>query len=1094
MNPKDKLLNAAWVPFLEEMDMVDPFREQNPNRIVWSFVGNGKSRIDRVYVNSLSMGNVINMKYIRTPFHGHRILSFCLKKNIEWGRSYFKLNISLFEDEEFEVIVDEAIEEVGKLSNRTSREKWEIFMMTMKTKSIRYSTRRNWTKRRLKLDLIRQIEKIEERVDQPINTPHYEYLKGRLKEIQDKEIDGYIARVRFLAPYEKSECDIAFYSKLQDRKKASDGINQLAEKQGGEIFTDRGNILRIATNFYKNLYTSEKVNKNMQNKLLGNVKTKLSKELRDELDAPITAEEVKKAIDKLPRGKSPGIDGFPVEFYKVYWGKIKVLFMSYVREVKEEGLPNNRNVSVIKLSYKKKGEICLLSNYRPISLINADVKIITKVLSERLKLALPSIIHPTQTAVYKRRIDQNIHLVRDLIDIANRDNDTAAFIFLDQEKAFDRVNHNFLFRVMETFGIGDTFIAWVRKIYSNATSILGINGFFSEKIPLKRGVRQGCPLSALLYVLVIEVLAIQLRSNPNIVGFTVGGEKIVSVHYMDDTTITITQNRCFKEVIKELSQYEEASEAKVNYSKTQGLWTGSWKGRRISPMKNVKWSSGDIENLGIYFGNDNPSQKTFEKIVPKFKRRLAYWKQFTLTKMGKARVVEMFLASKLVYAMKFYPIPPHFQNELQDPIFNYVNFPKKAITIGQKEMWKIKINGGCKLVNMQVKSEASKAKWLMEMATNPDFRINLLTFSDLLGVQEGNNYGRDLIFMDKSFISRTLKTDNKFYKEAFRALSLFDRMKGVPSREGWDSENIFYNPLVLGKTGKTLKISNHFKINKIFKLGQLLDEKAKEARGIDHDKAQVSLLKNIRLNLGSFEVGAVKDDWVFFANGTNLKMTCINQKDLYEDAILRKSRAHKYQTKWVERLNTVILWEEVWTSVHCSLHSNETKCAIWEQLHLNFYTQYSYNKWHSTSKLCPLCQKRPDDIFHIILHCDFTNLIWTELQPILRRFLNKSVDDQEKALGLVNIKPSPGILLRNWVTFKVREQIMISERKAHYSGCPSIDSFKAQFNRSMADDIKRVMHRFNSEGAFSKIDELVAFNGVLCRKVSEDNYTINHIF
>ena len=113
-------MNAAWVPFLEEMDMVDPFREQNPNRIVWSFVGNGKSRIDRVYVNSLSMGNVINMKYIRTPFHGHRILSFCLKKNIEWGRSYFKLNISLFEDEEFEVIVDEAIEEVGKLSNRTS--------------------------------------------------------------------------------------------------------------------------------------------------------------------------------------------------------------------------------------------------------------------------------------------------------------------------------------------------------------------------------------------------------------------------------------------------------------------------------------------------------------------------------------------------------------------------------------------------------------------------------------------------------------------------------------------------------------------------------------------------------------------------------------------------------------------------------------------------------------------------------------------------------------------------------------------------------------------------------------------------------------
>jgi len=412
LNPKDRLLNTLWVPFLEEMDMVDPFREQNPNRTVWSFVGTGNSRIDRIYINSLSMGNVTNMKYIRTPFHGHRILSFCLKNNCEWGRSYFKLNTSLFEDEEYEKIVDEAIDEVGKLSNRTSREKWEVFMMSMKTKSIRYSTRRNWTKRRIKIDLIRQIEEIEEKENQPSNTPHYDYLKGRLKEIQDKEIDGYITRVRFLAPYEKSECDIAFYSKLENRKKASDGMNQLAEKQDGEIFTDKENILRIATNFYRNLYTSDKVNQKMQAKLLGNVKTKLSKEVRDDLDAPITAEEVKKAIDNLPRGKSPGIDGFPVEFYKVYWTKINALFMAYVREVKRDGLPSNRNVSVIKLSYKKKGEVYLLSNYRPISLINADVKIITKVLAERLKLALPSIIHPTQTAVYGRRIDQNVHLVK----------------------------------------------------------------------------------------------------------------------------------------------------------------------------------------------------------------------------------------------------------------------------------------------------------------------------------------------------------------------------------------------------------------------------------------------------------------------------------------------------------------------------------------------------------------------------------------------------------------------------------------------------------------------------------------------------------
>ena len=143
--------------------------------------------------------------------------------------------------------------------------------------------------------------------------------------------------------------------------------------------------------------------------------------------------------------------------------------------------------------------------------------------------------------------------------------------------------------------------------------MININGFFSERIPLRRGVWQGCPLSPLLYVLVIEVLAIQLRLNPNIVGFKVGGEKIVSAHYMDDTTIIIKQNRCFKEVIKELELYEKATEAKVNYKKTKGLWVGSWKGRRTSPMPGIKWTSGDVKNLGFILEMTIQHLKLFKK-------------------------------------------------------------------------------------------------------------------------------------------------------------------------------------------------------------------------------------------------------------------------------------------------------------------------------------------------------------------------------------------------------------------------------------------------------------------------------------------------
>ena len=136
----------------------------------------------------------------------------------------------------------------------------------------------------------------------------------------------------------------------------------------------------------------------------------------------------------------------------------------------------------------------MLSNYRPISLINVDLKILTKTLTNRLKPILPTIIHRSQTAVHGRKIDHNIHMLRDLVDLVDKEESQAAFIFLDQEKAFDRVDHQFLFKTMEAFGIGEEFITWIKVLYSNATTKIKINGYLSANIPLKRGVRQGCPL------------------------------------------------------------------------------------------------------------------------------------------------------------------------------------------------------------------------------------------------------------------------------------------------------------------------------------------------------------------------------------------------------------------------------------------------------------------------------------------------------------------------------------------------------------------------------------------------------------------------
>ena len=744
--------------------------------------------------------------------------------------------------------------------------------------------------------------------------------------------------------------------------------------------------------------------------------------------------------------------------------------------------------SVIKIIYKKTGEIFLLTNYRPISLINVDLKILTKALANRLKYILPSIIHVTQTAVYGRKIDQTVHLIRDLIDLANKDDEQAAFIFLDQEKAFDRVNHNFLYKTMRSFGIGEQFISWVRTIYSNASLILNINGFLSKRIPMNRGVRQGCPLSALLYVLVIEVLAIQLRVNPNIVGFKIGGEKIVSTHYVDDATIVIKQNRCFKEVIKELTEYEEASGAKVNYGKTEGLWAGAWKERRVSPI-NIKWTNKNVFSLGIFFGNNDPAKETYNKIIPDVNKKLNYWKQFTLSDIGKARVVEIFLSSKLNYAMKFYSIPTKLLNKLQSEIFSYINFPRKVVTIAQREMWKIRLHGGIKLPNIQIKSETVKAKCLIEMTSKPELNVNLNIFIELIGKQKGNISGGDLIFLQRTYMQNQLQTNSSYYKEALLAVAKFELKKGIKKVEDWDKEHVFYNPLFKTKNGKTFNSTKYFEERNIFSFGQMLEEKVKEVRQLQFDKSLVNLYNKITLN-----PTVRKEDMLILMDGTEINFTEVTLKQLYEEAIHRRNRDHHSQVKWTLKLNTSIVWEDVWNAVHNILSTNKTKNTIWHQIHLNFYTQYSYNKWHNRQLMCPLCLKITESIYHTILHCNFANTIWQDVEPTLLRLHPEPVTEEEKAFGLIPKKKTNGILLRNWITYLLRESIEQEEKEAYYTKQgANVEKFKQKFKLEMSLEIKIKSFRYKNENNERFFENIITHAG-FCEKDGDGGYRLKDIF
>lgn len=225
----------------------------------------------------------------------------------------------------------------------------------------------------------------------------------------------------------------------------------------------------------------------------------------------------------------------------------------------------SQRTGLITLLYKK-GDRTDLKNWRPISLLNCDYKILAKMISLRLANVLENIIQPDQTcSVPNRSIITNGLLLRDLVQIAEEKNIPAALISLDQLKAFDRVNWDFLFQTMSAFNFHPTFISWIKLLYTDIFSCVRVNGHLTETFSLTRGVRQGCPLSPLLYVIVAEVFAISIRQNSNIQGIPIPPRATNKIsQYADDTTLTVVGDKSIDEVFSTVTLFEQASGARIN--------------------------------------------------------------------------------------------------------------------------------------------------------------------------------------------------------------------------------------------------------------------------------------------------------------------------------------------------------------------------------------------------------------------------------------------------------------------------------------------------------------------------------------------------
>ena len=287
----------------------------------------------------------------------------------------------------------------------------------------------------------------------------------------------------------------------------------------------------------------------------------------------VSVDEVRMALKHSAPGKAPGLDGLPVDLYRKCADVCAPLLALLYTAIGVLGdVPVGFLDGVVIVIYKS-GPKVQASNYRPITLLNTDYRVLAKVLAYRLRRVQQSLIQPEQTAFLPgRHIGENIMLIQ-LLPSALGPHSRAATVFLDFYKAYDTVSRPFMFSVLETVGLGDGFLTWVKLLLRSTQACALVNGWRSGFQPYTAGVRQGCPLAPQLYLFIAQALLSFLKQR----GFGVrlsSGRLITAGQFADDAQVFLDSIHQVSAFLSAMGVFKAASGQGLNMDKTLVLPIG----------------------------------------------------------------------------------------------------------------------------------------------------------------------------------------------------------------------------------------------------------------------------------------------------------------------------------------------------------------------------------------------------------------------------------------------------------------------------------------------------------------------------------------
>ena len=434
----------------------------------------------------------------------------------------------------------------------------------------------------------------------------------------------------------------------------------------GVLVTEPKEVNATFRTFYEELYTSEVIHDpEVCDDFLSRLRLpSLSEANAETLDRPISLIELKEAVQGMRKGKSPGLDGIPPELYAMFWVDLGPLMLNMFRYAIEEGsFSRDVNVAIISLLLKKNKEPSDCASYRPLSLLNADLKIFAKVLARRLQGHMTSLVHCDQTGFIGTRLaTDNVRRLLHIIDRASELGTPAAVLSLDALKAFDRLEWPYLWAVLAKMGFGATFIHYVKVLYSNPTAMVLTGKICSSLFTVGRSSRQGCPLSPLLFALSLEPLAQSVRQATMITPITVNNTQHRISLYADDVLLFIENApQSITHVLHIFDQFSAISGYKINWTKSALLpLNDAMRAVTLPPIIPVVRQFRYL-GIDVFPSLQAIIKNNYGDTLNKISLDLGRWSSLPNSLQARVSIIKMNVLPRVNFVSSMLPLPPPAQ-------------------------------------------------------------------------------------------------------------------------------------------------------------------------------------------------------------------------------------------------------------------------------------------------------------------------------------------------------------------------------------------------------------------------------------------------